>query len=150
MLDTPLYVTVRTLKYLICLYQTLFRFHSNFPFLMFCLYSTFMWFSLFNEIWIIYHFINLLFYHFINLLFYHFINLLFIKFIIFFYLFWSYFHCITSSLTLKEESSDKQRLWSDCAYVQADLRLCWLHISHCWKFHAIAQYVNRILIWFVS
>ena len=43
--------------------------------------------------------------------------------------------CAFSSLTLIEYSSDKQRLWSDCAYVQADLRLCWSHIPHCWKSH---------------
>ena len=30
-------------------------------------------------------------------------------------------------------------LRSDCAYVQADLRLCWLHIPHCWKSHALAH-----------
>ena len=30
--------------------------------------------------------------------------------------------CSVSSLTIIEYSSDKQRLWSDCAYAQADLR----------------------------
>ena len=49
--------------------------------------------------------------------------------------------CSVSSLTLIEYSSDKQRLWSDCAYAQADLRLCWLHIPHCWKSHALAQFL---------
>ena len=49
--------------------------------------------------------------------------------------------CSVSSLTLIEYSSDKQRLWSDCAYAQADLRLCWLHIPHCWKSHAPAQFL---------
>ena len=44
-----------------------------------------------------------------------------------------------SSLTLIEYSSDWQRLWSDCAYVQADLRLCWSHIPHCWKSHVVAD-----------
>ena len=44
-----------------------------------------------------------------------------------------------SSLTHIEYSSDKQRLWSDCAYVQADLRLCWSHIPHCWKSHVAAH-----------
>ena len=24
--------------------------------------------------------------------------------------------------------------------MQADLRLCWSHIPHCWKSHALAQY----------
>ena len=33
--------------------------------------------------------------------------------------------CSVSSLTLMGYSSIKQRLWSDCAYAQADLRLCW-------------------------
>ena len=43
-----------------------------------------------------------------------------------------------SSLTLIEYSSDKQRLWSGCAYAQAGLRLCWSHIPNCWKSHALA------------
>ena len=49
--------------------------------------------------------------------------------------------CSVSSLTLKVYSSDKQRLWTDCAYAQADLRLCWSHIPHCWKSHATAQVI---------
>ena len=40
-----------------------------------------------------------------------------------------------SSLTLVKYSSDEQRLWSDCVYAQANLRLCWSHIPHCWKSH---------------
>ena len=49
--------------------------------------------------------------------------------------------CSVSSLTLIEYSSDKQRLWSDCAYAQADLRLCWshIHVPYCWKSHVLAQ-----------
>ena len=47
--------------------------------------------------------------------------------------------CSVSSLTFVEYSSDKQGLWSDCAYAQADLRLCWSHIPHCWKSHVAAQ-----------
>ena len=47
--------------------------------------------------------------------------------------------CSVSSLTLIEYSSDEQRLLSDCAYSQADLSLCWSHIPHCWKYHALAQ-----------
>ena len=43
--------------------------------------------------------------------------------------------CSVSSLTFIEFASDWKRLWPDCAYVQADLRLYWLHIPHCWKFH---------------
>ena len=47
--------------------------------------------------------------------------------------------CSVSSLTLIEFLNDKQRLWSDCTYVQADLRLCWSHIPHCWKCHVTTQ-----------
>ena len=36
--------------------------------------------------------------------------------------------CSVSSLTLIEYSSSEQRLWSDCAYAQAGLSLCWSHI----------------------
>ena len=46
-----------------------------------------------------------------------------------------------SSLTIIEYSSDKQRLWSDCAYAQAGLRLCWSHIPNCWKSHALAHFL---------
>ena len=53
--------------------------------------------------------------------------------------------CSVSSLTIIEYSSDQQRLWSDCAYVQADLRLCWSHIPHGWKSHALAQIVKTDL-----
>ena len=49
--------------------------------------------------------------------------------------------CSVSSLTLIEYSWDYQRLWSDCAYAQADLRFCWSHIPHCWKSHVAAHYV---------
>ena len=47
--------------------------------------------------------------------------------------------CSVSSLTIKEYSSDLQRFWSDCAYAQAGPRLCWSHIPHCWKFHALVH-----------
>ena len=43
--------------------------------------------------------------------------------------------CSVNSLKVIKYSSDQQRLWSDCAYAQADLRLCWSHIPHCWKSH---------------
>ena len=56
--------------------------------------------------------------------------------------------CSVSSLTLIEYSSDKQRLWSDCIYAQADLSLCWSHIPHCWKSHALAHII--CLIWFFT
>ena len=48
--------------------------------------------------------------------------------------------CSVSSLTIIEYSSDWQRLWSDCAYAQADLGLCWSHIPNCWKSHALAHF----------
>ena len=48
--------------------------------------------------------------------------------------------CSVNSLTVTEYSSDKQRLWSDCAYVQADLRLCWSYKPHCWKSHVTAHF----------
>ena len=47
--------------------------------------------------------------------------------------------CSVSSLTLIEYSNDWQRLWSDCVYAQADLRLCWLHITYCWKSHLVGN-----------
>ena len=45
--------------------------------------------------------------------------------------------CSFSSLTIIEFSSYLQKLWSDCVYAQADLSLCWSHISHCWKSHLV-------------
>ena len=51
--------------------------------------------------------------------------------------------CSVSSLTVIENTRDKQRLWSDCAYAQADLRLCWPHIPHCWKSYALAQMILK-------
>ena len=39
--------------------------------------------------------------------------------------------CSFSSLTVIEYLSYKQSLWSDCAYAQADLRLCWSRIPIC-------------------
>ena len=47
--------------------------------------------------------------------------------------------CISSGPRVKVYSSDQQTLWSDCAYAQAGLSLCWSHIPHCWKSHATAQ-----------
>ena len=54
--------------------------------------------------------------------------------------------CLVSSLTVIDYSSDKQRLWSDCAYAQAGLSISWMHISHCWKFHVVAHMCQRPLI----
>ena len=49
-----------------------------------------------------------------------------------------------NSLTLIEYSSDEQRLWSDCAYAQADLSPCWSHIPHCRKSNALALIIYLI------
>ena len=49
--------------------------------------------------------------------------------------------CSVSSLTVKEYSSDKQRLWSDCAYAQAGLSNCWSHIPR-WKSHVAAHILS--------
>ena len=49
--------------------------------------------------------------------------------------------CSINSLTFIGYSSDKQWLWSDCAYAQADLRLCWSHIPHCWRSNVAAQLI---------
>ena len=54
--------------------------------------------------------------------------------------------CSVSSLTIIEYSIDYQSLWSDCAYAEAGLRLCWSHIPHCWKSHALAQIEHSIHI----
>ena len=50
--------------------------------------------------------------------------------------------CSVSSLTLKEHSSNQQRLCSGCAYVQAGLSLCWSHIPHFWKSHVMAHIIG--------
>ena len=46
-------------------------------------------------------------------------------------------YCSVISLILIEFSSDLQRLWSDCAYAQTDLRLCGSHVPQCWKSHVV-------------
>ena len=38
-----------------------------------------------------------------------------------------------------EYSATSKGSRSDCTYEQADLRLCWSHIPHCWKSHALAH-----------
>ena len=53
--------------------------------------------------------------------------------------------CSVSSLTLVEYLSDKQRLWSDCAYAPADPRICWSHIPHCLKSHVGAHMCLQLL-----
>ena len=45
--------------------------------------------------------------------------------------------CSVSSLIFKIYQSDQQRLWSGCPYAQANLRICWTHIPHCWKSHVV-------------
>ena len=50
---------------------------------------------------------------------------------------WNSKWCSVSSLSVKEYSIIQ--LWSECAYGQADPRLCWSHIPHCWKSHVAAQ-----------
>ena len=55
---------------------------------------------------------------------------------------WNCKWCSASSFTFIEYSSDRQRLWSDCAYVQAVLVLCWPHTPHCRKAHAAAHIVK--------
>ena len=58
--------------------------------------------------------------------------------------------CSVSSLTTIEYSSDWQRLWSDCAYAQADLRVGWSHIPHCWKSHALTHIITSYRRWYVT
>ena len=53
--------------------------------------------------------------------------------------------CSVSSSTVIEYSSVKQRLWSDCAYAQADLSICWSHIQHCCKSHVAAHILTQTL-----
>ena len=48
--------------------------------------------------------------------------------------------CSVNSLTVIEYSNAQRRLCSDCAYAQADLRLCWSHIPHFLKYHALAHF----------
>ena len=55
--------------------------------------------------------------------------------------------CLVRSLRGLEYSSDKQRLWSDCAYAQAGLSFCWSPIPHCWKSHVAAQIYVRSVFW---
>ena len=53
--------------------------------------------------------------------------------------------CSVKSLTVIEYYSDTQRLWSDWAYAQAGLSLCWSHIPHCWKSH-VSAHIGLIII----
>ena len=54
---------------------------------------------------------------------------------------------LVSSLALIEYSSDEQRLWSDCVYGQAGLRLRWSHIPDCRKSHALAHVLEPHVKW---
>ena len=47
----------------------------------------------------------------------------------------------------KASSSGQRRLWSDWAAAQADLSLCWAHMSFCWFRYAVALIV---LLWYLS
>ena len=48
--------------------------------------------------------------------------------------------CSASSLTvINTQATSKDSDQTDCTYVQADLWLCWSHIPHCWKSHALAH-----------
>ena len=47
--------------------------------------------------------------------------------------------CSGSSLRVIEYSKDKHRFWSDCAYAQVDMSLCWSHIPHWRKSRVTAQ-----------
>ena len=53
-------------------------------------------------------------------------------------------YCLVCSLGIIEYSSDKQRLWSDCVYAQADLRLCWSYIPHFWKSYVTAHFFYQL------
>ena len=54
--------------------------------------------------------------------------------------------CSLSSLTIIEYSSDWQWLWSNCAYAQADLRLCWSHIHIVLNIMHLLNYSRRATI----
>ena len=41
--------------------------------------------------------------------------------------------------------SAQLRLWSDWADAQADLSLCWAHMSFCWFCYAVAQMVGHMV-----
>ena len=58
--------------------------------------------------------------------------------------------CSISIITLIENSSDEQRLWLDCVYVQADLSLRWSHISDCWKSHVAAHFKRATMLKFIT
>ena len=61
---------------------------------------------------------------------------------------WNFKLCSVSSLTVIEYSSHKQRLWSDWAYAQAGLSLCWSNIPHCWKSYVAAQICPSMRKWY--
>ena len=47
--------------------------------------------------------------------------------------------CKSTRLGVFTTALIRQRLWSNCMYVQADLSPCWSHIAQCWKSHVKAQ-----------
>ena len=54
----------------------------------------------------------------------------------------NYKWCLFSGLRVIAYSSDQQRHWSDCAYAQSGLSLCWSHILHCWISHLATQWLS--------
>ena len=56
---------------------------------------------------------------------------------------WSVFAvCLKQPWVLSYPLSAQRRLWSDWADAQADLSLCWVHLSFYWFCHAMAQQVR--------
>ena len=66
---------------------------------------------------------------------------------------WVFTICMKKAWVLSYWLSPQQRLWSDWADDQADLNLCWAHMSFCWFCHALPQFFNCNLLiekWFIS
>ena len=58
--------------------------------------------------------------------------------------------CMTKAWVLSYPLSTQQRLWSDWADAQADLRLRWAHMPFCWFCHVLAHIINltqRLTMW---
>ena len=65
---------------------------------------------------------------------------------------WSESSVCTQWELLKVSSCGQQRLWSDLAYAQADLSLCWAHMPFCCFCHEAAQILYHVLscFWLVG
>ena len=62
---------------------------------------------------------------------------------------WSVFAVrMKKALVLSYPLSAQRRLWSDWEDAQADLRLCWVHVSVCWFCHEAAHTSERPGDWF--